>query len=267
MLSALTGSSTSLVSLLQGGLRSASAKTFGRERNFMNIEIIGFWCRADGRYFGDENNDSTSRGWHHQQHLSDRVCAVSWNNTDADSARHLLPMNVYRLYEQVMLVRRVRKASNEGLSMDWLMPYMTRRRVCRGQILFRKGQPATEMFIVSSGRLRLSEIAVDVLRGGVVGELGLLAPNQRRTQTLKCVEDAEILQIDYDRIKSIYFQNPSFGFYLLRLTSARLFQNIAQLEKELEQRDQEIQRLQAAHASGPNGTFLTRARARPRASA
>jgi hypothetical protein len=53
-----------------------------------------------------------------------------------------------------MLVRRVRKASNEGLSMDWLMPYMTKRQVHTGQILFRKGQPATEMFIVSSGRLR-----------------------------------------------------------------------------------------------------------------
>jgi CRP/FNR family cyclic AMP-dependent transcriptional regulator len=179
----------------------------------------------------------------------------------------LLPMNAYRLYEQTMLVRRVRKASNEGLSMDWLMPYMTKRQVHTGQILFRKGQPATEMFIVSSDRLRLSEIAVDVLPGGVVGELGLLAPNQQRTQTLECVEDAEILQIGYDRIKSIYFQNPSFGFYLLRLTSARLFQNIAQLEKELEQRGQEVQRLQAAHAGGPNGTFLTSARARPRASA
>jgi CRP-like cAMP-binding protein len=179
----------------------------------------------------------------------------------------LLPMNAYRLYEQTMLVRRVRKASNEGLSMDWLMPYMTKRQVHTGQILFRKGQPATEMFIVSSDRLRLSEIAVDVLPGGVVGELGLLAPNQQRTQTLECVEDAEILQIGYDRIKSIYFQNPSFGFYLLRLTSARLFQNIAQLEKELEQRGQEVQRLQAAHAGGPKGTFLTSARARPRASA
>ena len=178
----------------------------------------------------------------------------------------LLPMNAYRLYEQTMLVRRVRKASNEGLSMDWLMPYMTKRQVHTGQILFRKGQPATEMFIVSSGRLRLSEIAVDVLPGGVVGELGLLASNQQRTQTLECVEDAEILQIGYDRIKSIYFL-PSFGFYLLRLTSARLFQNIAQLEKELEQRGQEVQRLQAAHAGGPNGTFLTSARARPRASA
>jgi CRP/FNR family transcriptional regulator, cyclic AMP receptor protein len=157
----------------------------------------------------------------------------------------LLPMNAYRLYEQAMLVRRVRKASNEGLSMDWLMPYMTKRRVRAGEILFSKGQPATEMFIVSSGRLRLSEIALDVLPGGVVGELGLLAPNRRRTQTLECVEDAEILQIGYDRIKSIYFQNPSFGFYLLRLTSARLFQNIAQLEKELQKRDQEIHRLQA----------------------
>jgi len=179
----------------------------------------------------------------------------------------LLPMNAYRLYEQTMLVRRVRKASNEGLSMDWLMPYMTKRRVHTGQILFRKGEPATEMFIVSSGRLRLSEIAVDVLPGGVVGELGLLAPNQQRTQTLECVEDAEILQIGYGRIKSIYFQNPSFGFYLLRLTRARLFQNIAQLEKELEQRGQEILRLQAAHAGGLNGTSLTNARARPRASA
>jgi CRP/FNR family cyclic AMP-dependent transcriptional regulator len=179
----------------------------------------------------------------------------------------LLPMNAYRLYEQTMLVRRVRKAINEGLSMDWLMPYMTKRRVQAGHILFRKGQPADEMFIVSSGRLRLNEIAVDVLPGGVVGELGLLAPNQRRTQTLECVEDAEIMQIGYDRIKSIYFQNPSFGFYLLRLTSARLFQNIAQLEKELEHRSEEIRRLQAANADQASATYLTGARARPRASA
>ena len=84
--------------------------------------------------------------------------------------------------------------------------------------------------MVASGRLQLREIAVDVLPGGVVGELGLLAPNQLRTQTLECVEDAEVMQIAYDRVKSLYFENPSFGFYLLRLTSARLFQNIAKFE-------------------------------------
>jgi CRP-like cAMP-binding protein len=94
--------------------------------------------------------------------------------------------------------------------------------------------------MVASGRLRLREIAVDVLPGGVVGELGLLAPDQRRTQTLECIEDAEVMQIGYDRVKSLYFENPSFGFYLLRLTSARLFQNIATLEVTLEDRNHEI---------------------------
>jgi CRP-like cAMP-binding protein len=126
-----------------------------------------------------------------------------------------------------------------------LIPFMTKRRVKAGQILFRKGQPANEMFIVTSGRLRLSEIAVDVLPGGVVGELGLLAPNQQRTQTVECIEDAQIMKVSYDDVRSIYFQNPSFGFYLLRLTSARLFHNITELEAELERRDREILRLQA----------------------
>jgi len=129
------------------------------------------------------------------------------------------------------------------------MPFMTRRQVKVGQVMFRKGQPADEMFIVTSGRLRLNEIGADVLPGGVVGELGLLAPDQRRTQTLECIEDSEIMQISYDHIKSIYFQNPSFGFCLLRLTSARLFQNIAELEVELEQRGLEILRLQTAEGA------------------
>jgi CRP/FNR family cyclic AMP-dependent transcriptional regulator len=185
----------------------------------------------------------------------------------------LLPMNAYRLHEQMRLIRKVRKASNEDLSMDRLMPFLTERHVEAGQVLFRKGQPADEMFIVMSGRLRLSEIAADVLPGGVVGELGLLAPNQQRTQSLECIEDAEIMQIGYDHIKSLYFQNPSFGFYLLRLTSARRFQNIAELEVELEQRGLEILRLQAAAAKATlepvdytNDSVLTGTRARSRAS-
>ena len=142
----------------------------------------------------------------------------------------LLPVNAYRLYEQMRLVRRVRSANDKDLSLNCLIPFMTKRQVNAGQILFHKGDPAGEMFMVASGRLRLSEIAVDVLPGGVVGEMGLLAPNQRRTQTLECIEDAEVMQIGHDRVKSLYFENPSFGFYLLCLTSARLFQNITKFE-------------------------------------
>lgn len=157
----------------------------------------------------------------------------------------LLPMNAYRLYEQLRLVRRLRAASSGDLSMDWLMPFMTRRHYKAGDILFRKGDTAGEMFVVAEGKLRLHEIAVDVVPGAVVGELALLAPNQQRTQTLECVEDAEVMQIGYDRIKALYFENPSFGFYFLRLTSARLFHNIGRLETALEERDREIHRLKA----------------------
>ena len=93
----------------------------------------------------------------------------------------LLALNTYRLREQMRLVRKLRSANDKDVSLTCLMPFMTKRQVNAGQILFHKGDPAGEMFMVASGRLRLSEIALDVLPGGVVGELGLLAPNQRRT--------------------------------------------------------------------------------------
>ena len=39
-----------------------------------------------------------------------------------------------------------------------------------------------------------------------------------------------MLTITYDRLLELYFQNPEFGYYFLRLTTERLMQNIARLE-------------------------------------
>jgi hypothetical protein len=47
------------------------------------------------------------------------------------------------------------------------------------------------------------------------------------------VEDGEVLTASYQQVKELYFQNPQFGFYFLRLTTERLFDNIARLEQEL----------------------------------
>jgi len=161
----------------------------------------------------------------------------------------LLPMNAWRLHQQLQLIRKLRVASTGDLSMEWLLPLMDKRAVKAGQTLFRKGDAADAMFVVGSGRLRLKESGLNVEPGAVVGELGLVSPDQQRTQTVICVEDAEIMQISYDRIKGLYFENPSFGFYFLRLTTARLFQNIARLETELAERNREIERLRAAAAA------------------
>jgi CRP/FNR family cyclic AMP-dependent transcriptional regulator len=145
----------------------------------------------------------------------------------------LLPLNIVRLYQMLQLVRRVSEASAGDLSMDWLKPFMSSRRVATGEVLFRDGDVADRMYYVVSGRYRLAELGKDVLPGTVVGELGLVAPDHERTQTLECTEAGEILQISYDQLKQLYFQNPKFGFYFLRLTSQRLFNDIARLEGEL----------------------------------
>ena len=117
--------------------------------------------------------------------------------------------------------------------MDWLKPFTSTHRLRQADILFRKGDTADAMFFVVSGRYRLEELGMGVLPGQVVGELGLLAPDQTRTQTLVCAEDGEMLQITYEQLKQLYYQNPQFGFYFLQLAAGRLFENIARLEREL----------------------------------
>ena len=149
----------------------------------------------------------------------------------------LLPLNAARLYQIVQLVNKVDEAARSELSTDWLMPFMARRKCLKGDVVFRKGDLAAAMFYTASGRFRLVELGIDVPPGKIIGELGLIAPGNCRTQTLECVEDGEILTITYTQVKQLYYQNPKFGFYFLQLTSHRLFENVARLEQQLAVKD------------------------------
>jgi CRP-like cAMP-binding protein len=91
------------------------------------------------------------------------------------------------------------------------------------------------MYYIVSGRFRLVESGIELPVGAIVGELGMLSPSNVRTQTLECVEAGVVLSVSYDQVEQLYVQNPAFGFYFLRLASARLFQNIETLEKRLVQ--------------------------------
>ncbi len=143
----------------------------------------------------------------------------------------LLPINAYRLREMVLLVRKVKVASSGDLDMEWLKPHMSRRVVKKGEIIFRKNDTSSDMFYTISGKYRLSEIGQDIGAGQLIGELGLIAPDNKRTLTIECVEEGELLSISYDHVKQLYFQNPEFGFYFLQLTSKRLFKDIERLQQ------------------------------------
>ena len=147
----------------------------------------------------------------------------------------LLPINSIRLYQMIKLIRKARVSAQGDLSMDWLKPFMIRRTYRKDDVLFRKGQPANEMFFTVSVKLLVTELGIEIPPGRLVGELGFLSPDNRRTQTVECTQEGEVLTMTYDRLLEIYFQNPEFGYYFLRLTSERLLQNIARLEKIIEQ--------------------------------
>lgn len=159
----------------------------------------------------------------------------------------LLPINCVRLYQIQKLVKRVKVASQGDLDMDWLKPFMTRRNYKAGDTLFRKGDTANTMYYTVTGTFRVKEFDILLPPGRVMGELGLLAPDKKRTATVECVEDGQVLFIIYDKVRELYFQDPDFGFYFLKLTSERLLQNQTRLEAELATCKARLRELEALH--------------------
>lgn len=144
----------------------------------------------------------------------------------------LLPINALRFFQMKRLIKQVNEAANGDLSMDWLKPFTTKKHFAAGAVMFRKGDAATELHFLISGRYRVVEPNVELGPGSVIGELGLLEPGKSRTATVQCIEAGETLAISYDHVMELYFQNPAFGFYFLQLSTARLFNTIKGLEAE-----------------------------------
>ena len=165
-----------------------------------------------------------------------------------------LPINVIRLRQMLNLVKKARLSAQGDLSMDWLKPFMTPRKYRKGEVLFHKGDTANEMFYTVSGKFLVSEIGVELAPGRIMGELGFLSPKNRRTQTVECIENGEALTITYDKLLELYFQNPEFGYYFLRLTSERLLQNIARLEGIIAENKAKLEAAAAAAAAAAAGS-------------
>lgn len=158
----------------------------------------------------------------------------------------LLPINVFRLYQIQQLVKRVKVASQGDLDMEWLKPFMTKRNFKKGDILFHKGDTANAMYYTVTGKFLVKEFNVELPPGRVMGELGFLAPDNKRTATVECIEDGQVLFIIYDKVRELYFQDPDFGFYFLKLTSERLLQNMARLEAEVASYKERVRTLEAS---------------------
>ena len=138
----------------------------------------------------------------------------------------LLPINIKRLRQMLRLTRNVQDAVQGEFSMDWLRPFMKARRYEAGAQMFRKGDVSTEAYHLISGEIELEEIGVKIGAGTFFGEMGLFTTSNRRTVSARCVAPVEVLFITYDEFRQLYFQQPTFGFYVLRLIVQRMEKNL-----------------------------------------
>lgn len=145
----------------------------------------------------------------------------------------LLPLNAFRLYQMQALLKETKEATEGDLDMNWIKPFTTTRDIAPGEVLFRKGEEATEIIFVMSGSLKIPELGVMIPPGEVVGELGMLSPDKRRTQSAVCVDGGQLLVITYDQVRQLFFQNPKFGYYFTQVASARLFENLKRAQAEI----------------------------------
>ena len=138
----------------------------------------------------------------------------------------LLPLNVIRLLELRRMIATVR-ASSADEAIHALIPYMKVEQHQQGDILFRRGDRADKLYVIESGNVRLCETGERMSAGAVFGEIGLFAPDGVRSRTAVCDDVCRLATIGAEKVLELYYQNPRFGFFLIRLVSGRLLEDRA----------------------------------------
>jgi CRP/FNR family transcriptional regulator, cyclic AMP receptor protein len=138
----------------------------------------------------------------------------------------LLPVNVIRLGQIYRLGRGLARPGVEGVSIDAILPFMTRRSLPAGATLITKGDVADKLYYLNKGLLEVIELGKRLGPVMIVGEIGVLSPAHRRTATVVvCSTDCEIYELSERKTKELYFQNPAFGYAVMQLIIARLLEN------------------------------------------
>jgi two-component system, NarL family, nitrate/nitrite response regulator NarL len=132
--------------------------------------------------------------------------------------------------QAIRIVERLEQVHNislheaeEGVSLrDWLLPHMSDESHHKGEILFRKGDPARALYYIQQGKVALPEIGKQMGEGTLFGEIGIFAPEHSRTCSARCETDARLFCLTAERAKRLYFENPQFAYHVMQLIAQHL---------------------------------------------
>ena len=106
---------------------------------------------------------------------------------------------------------------------------MAVRALQRGDVLFSEGDEPTELFVVTSGRIAISNQSVDgresmmalMERGDLFGEMPLF-DQMDRSAGARALEASEVIAIPYEPVQSLYRSRPELLWRVVALLGMRL---------------------------------------------
>ena len=153
----------------------------------------------------------------------------------------------------------LRDLDEEQLAALW--PRLRERRLRKGEVLFREGDPGEEMFFIRSGAIlvskkvsgRVEQILNRFEPGASFGEMSVFGDEARRTATIQAEVDSTLLALDRESIDHFIEANPRdaarFFREMARVLIRRLIQS-TQLVSEVTRWGLEATGLDAERKSG-----------------
>jgi CRP/FNR family transcriptional regulator, cyclic AMP receptor protein len=138
----------------------------------------------------------------------------------------LLPLNIVRFIQMKRLITRVKAAARGDFKIEPLLPFMKHETRKDGDVLFKAGDRGDRMYFLQHGRVRLREIDKVLKDGDVFGEIGLLSADKERTATAMCEGECDLYSVTQDVVLQLFYQKPEFSFFLVRLVTKRLLDNL-----------------------------------------
>lgn len=138
----------------------------------------------------------------------------------------LLPLNAFRLFQMQRLIRQVSEAATNQDMVKHLIPFMEKEKLPKDTVIFRKGDNADKLFVIQMGKVNIPEIGKTLDPGSVFGEVGIFSPSASRTAGAICADDCELFSIKQKKVLELYYQNPGFGFFIVRILSDHINENV-----------------------------------------
>jgi len=105
-----------------------------------------------------------------------------------------------------------------------------RRRLERGDVLFRQADESSAMYAVVSGRIAIANRSFDgresmvalMEEGDLFGEMGLFDEGEGRSADARALEPSELIELPYAPVKALFESKPDLLWGVVQLLSSRV---------------------------------------------